>query len=93
MDYKRSKAPTNTVTHNLMDFCEGTDNIYESIAIMSKRSNQISVKMKEDLSKNSRSLLRATTIWKRPSKTANRLKYPATTRNCPRLRSSRPTSS
>lgn len=51
MDYKRSKAPTNTVTHNLMDFCEGTDNIYESIAIISKRSNQISVKMKEDLSK------------------------------------------
>ena len=51
MDYNRSKAPTNTVTHNLMDFCEGTDNIYESIAIMSKRANQISVKMKDDLSK------------------------------------------
>ena len=28
MDYKKSKAPTNTVTHNLMDFCKGTDNIY-----------------------------------------------------------------
>lgn len=51
MDYKRSKAPTNTVTHNLMDFCEGTNNIYESVVIMSKRANQISVKMKEDLSK------------------------------------------
>ena len=51
MDYKKSKAPTNTVTHNLMDFCEGTDNIYESVAIMSKRANQISVKMKEDLAK------------------------------------------
>lgn len=51
MDYKRSKAPTNTVTHNLMDFCEGTDNIYESVVIMGKRANQISVKMKEDLSK------------------------------------------
>lgn len=51
MDYKKSKAPTNTVTHNLMDFCENTDNIYESIAIISKRSNQISAKMKEDLSK------------------------------------------
>ena len=35
MDYKKSKAPTNTVTHNLMDFCEGTDNIYESVVIMS----------------------------------------------------------
>ena len=51
MDDKKSKAPTNTVTHNLMDFCEGTDNIYESVVIMSKRANQISAKMKEDLSK------------------------------------------
>ena len=51
MDYKKSKAPTNTVTHNLMDFCKGTDNVYESVVIMSKRANQISVKMKEDLAK------------------------------------------
>ena len=51
MDYKKSKAPTNTVTHNLMDFCDGTNNIYESVVIMSKRANQISVQMKEDLSR------------------------------------------
>lgn len=51
MDYKKSKAPTNTVTHDLMDFCKGTDNVYESVAIMSKRANQISAKMKEDLSR------------------------------------------
>ena len=51
MDYKKSKAPTNTVTHNLMDFCDGTNNIYESVVIMSKRANQIAVQMKEDLSK------------------------------------------
>ncbi len=51
MDYKKTKAPTNTVTHNLMDFCKGTDNIYESVAVMSKRANQISSKMKEDLSR------------------------------------------
>lgn len=51
MDYKKSKAPNNTVTHNLMDFCEKTGNIYESVVIMSKRANQISAKMKEDLSK------------------------------------------
>lgn len=51
MDYKKTKAPTNTVTHNLMDFCEGTDNIYESVVIMAKRSNQIAAQMKEDLSK------------------------------------------
>lgn len=51
MDYKKTKAPTNTVTHDLMAFCKGTDNIYESVVIMSKRANQISAKMKEDLSK------------------------------------------
>ncbi len=51
MDYKKSKAPTNTVTHNLMDFCEGTNNIYESVVIMSKRANQIAAEMKDDLSK------------------------------------------
>ena len=42
MDYKKTKAPNNTVTHNLMDFCEETGNVYESVAIMSKRANQIS---------------------------------------------------
>lgn len=51
MDYKRTKSPVNTITHNLMDFCVGTDNIYESVVIMSKRANQISAQMKEDLSK------------------------------------------
>lgn len=54
MDYKKSKAPTNTVTHNILDFCESTDNIYESVAIMGKRANQIGSEMKEDLSKKLR---------------------------------------
>lgn len=51
MDYKKNNAPTNTVTRNILDFCEGTDNVYESVVIMSKRSNQIAVEMKQDLSK------------------------------------------
>ena len=51
MDYKKSKAPVNTVTRNIMDFCKDTGNIYESVAIISKRANQISVQIKEDLSK------------------------------------------
>lgn len=51
MDYKKINASTNTVTHNLMDFSKGTDNIYESVSIISKRANQISVDMKQDLSK------------------------------------------
>ncbi len=51
MDYKKSKAPVNTVTRNIMDLCDDTGNIYESVAIISKRANQISVQIKEDLSK------------------------------------------
>ena len=51
MDYKKSKAPVNTVTRNIMDLCDETGNIYESVAIISKRANQISVQIKDDLSK------------------------------------------
>ena len=51
MDYKKSKAPTNTVTRNIMELCEETGNIYESVAIIGKRSNQIGIEIKQDLSK------------------------------------------
>ena len=51
MDYKKSKAPVNTVTRNIMDLAKDTHNIYESVAIISKRANQISVQIKDDLSK------------------------------------------
>ena len=51
MDYKKSKAPVNTVTRNLRDLWEPTGNIYESVAIIAKRANQISVEIKKDLSK------------------------------------------
>ena len=51
MDYKKSKAPTNTVTRNIMELCDGTDNIYESVAIIGKRANQISSEIKQELSK------------------------------------------
>ncbi len=51
MDYKKSKAPSNTVTRNIMDLCESTGNIYESVSIISKRANQISAEIKSDLSK------------------------------------------
>ena len=51
MDYKKTNAPTNTETRNLMDLCKDTNNVYESIAVIAKRSNQISANMKEQLSK------------------------------------------
>lgn len=51
MDYKKSKAPVNTKTQNIMDLCEDTENIYESVAIISKRANQIGSEIKQDLTK------------------------------------------
>jgi len=51
MDFKKTTAPSNTVTRNLMDLCRDTGNIYESVAIISKRSNQIAADMKDELSK------------------------------------------
>lgn len=51
MDYKKSKAPVNTVTRDIMSLCDETDNIYESVVIISKRANQIGVEIKQDLSK------------------------------------------
>ena len=51
MDYKKTNAPTNTVTRNMMDLCEDTGNVYETVAIIGKRANQIGQEMKTDLSK------------------------------------------
>ena len=49
MDYKKSTAPTNTVTRDVMDLCKDTENIYESVAIIGKRANQISADIKAEL--------------------------------------------
>lgn len=49
MDFKKTNAPTNTVTRDLVDFVKDTGNIYESVAIMGKRANQISVEIKDEL--------------------------------------------
>lgn len=51
MDYKKSTAPTNTVTRDVMNLCKDTDNIYESITIIAKRANQISADIKTELNK------------------------------------------
>ncbi|RPD46855.1 MULTISPECIES: DNA-directed RNA polymerase subunit omega [Hymenobacter] len=44
-----NNVPASIVTRNMSDFTHETGNVYESIAIISKRANQISVKLKEEL--------------------------------------------
>lgn len=51
MDYRKTNAPSNTVTRDMMDLCKDTGNVYETVAIIAKRANQISVDMKQDLEK------------------------------------------
>ena len=66
MDYRKSNAPTNTVTRDMMKLSEETGNVYETVAIISKRANQISVEM---------------TTWRKSLKTVSRSRFHATMRN------------
>lgn len=49
MNFKNTNAETTTVTRNMDEIEEVTGNIYESCVVVSKRSNQISVDLKEEL--------------------------------------------
>lgn len=49
MDYKKTNAPTNTVTRNVIELAEDTGNVYETVCIIAKRANQIAREMKEEL--------------------------------------------
>jgi DNA-directed RNA polymerase subunit K/omega len=51
MDYKKSKAPISTISRDMSKMWEQTGNIYETVSIISRRSNQISADMKNDLDK------------------------------------------
>ena len=49
MELKKSNIPNNTVTRKLVDIDAPTGNVYESVAIIAKRANQISAEMKQEL--------------------------------------------
>jgi DNA-directed RNA polymerase subunit K/omega len=49
MDYKKLKIETTTVTRNMRELNAPTENIYESVAILAKRANQIAQEIKEEL--------------------------------------------
>ncbi|MBE8722948.1 DNA-directed RNA polymerase subunit omega [Sphingobacterium pedocola] len=46
---KNNAVPNSTVTRDLREFDKTTDNLYESIVVISKRANQIGVEVKEEL--------------------------------------------
>ena len=51
MDYKKTNAPLNTVTRDMISMSEDTGNVYETVCIIAQRSNQIAGEMKHDLEK------------------------------------------
>ena len=55
-----ANVPASIITRNVADLAKETGNVYESISIISKRANQISVKIKEEL--NSKLAEFATTV-------------------------------
>ncbi|MFA9389854.1 MAG: DNA-directed RNA polymerase subunit omega [Prolixibacteraceae bacterium] len=49
MDYKKTKAANNTISRDIELLARETGNIYETVMILAKRSNQISSELKEEL--------------------------------------------
>lgn len=51
MDYKKTNAPLNTVTRDMIELSKDTGNVYETVCVIAKRANQIAGEMKHDLEK------------------------------------------
>ncbi len=51
MDYKKTNAPLNTVTRDMIELSQDTGNVYETVCVIAKRANQIAGEMKHDLEK------------------------------------------
>ena len=49
MKFKNTGAERSTVTREVNDFIEKTDNIFKAVSVMAKRSTQVNEKMKEEL--------------------------------------------
>ncbi len=49
MDYKSLKAPQSTITRDMSELDAKVGNVYESVAIIAKRANEISVELKKEL--------------------------------------------
>ncbi|MFV0391102.1 MAG: DNA-directed RNA polymerase subunit omega [Paludibacteraceae bacterium] len=51
MDYKKLNASTNTITRDLNEMSENINNVYETVAVIGKRANQIDAELKSELDK------------------------------------------
>lgn len=51
MEDNKKKIPDTTITRNTAQFSQMTENIYETVAVLTKRANQIAVDEKRELHK------------------------------------------
>ena len=51
MDFKKTNAPLNTVTRDMLAMSQQTGNVYETVCVIGKRANQISLELKKELEK------------------------------------------
>ncbi|MBN2166053.1 MAG: DNA-directed RNA polymerase subunit omega [Marinilabiliaceae bacterium] len=51
MDFKKTNAPATTITWDTKELSKDTNSIYETVLVCSKRANQISSEIKEELNK------------------------------------------
>ena len=49
MKFKNTGAEKTTITRDVNDFMDKTDNIFQAVSVMAKRSAQVNEKMKEEL--------------------------------------------
>ena len=49
MKFKNTGAQKSTITRNVDDFVSKTENIFQAVSVMAKRSSQVNQKMKDEL--------------------------------------------
>jgi len=49
MKFKKTGAQKSTITRNVDDFVAKTENIFQAVSVMAKRSSQVNEKMKDEL--------------------------------------------
>lgn len=62
MDFKKTNAPLNTVTRDMLAMSQQTGNVYETVCVIGKRANQISLEMKKELEKKLQEFASADTM-------------------------------
>lgn len=51
MEYKKVNAPLSTISRDMSSMSENVGNVYETVKIIAKRSNQIAAEVKAELDK------------------------------------------